>query len=100
MLVLRLACAGVVVLTVAAAGLGHTRAQARDASELEPVAYWRFDEGEGLVAVDSAGGSNGLVRGATWTAGVSGQALESISITDEVVIDDARYGSTSRCRRA
>ncbi len=86
MLVLRLACVGAVVLTVAAAGVGHALAQARDVSDLGPVAYWRFDEGEGLVALDSAGESHGLVRGATWTAGLSGHGLSFDGVDDDIVV--------------
>lgn len=41
----------------------------------ELVAHWTFDEGSGTTAVDSAGGNNGTVYGATWTQGKVGGAL-------------------------
>ena len=42
-----------------------------------PVAFWRFDEGEGRVAKDSSGNSNdGAIHGAKWVKGICGHALE------------------------
>ena len=55
-------------------------------SDLGPVAHWRFDEGEGMVALDSAGESHGLVRGATWAEGVSGGALVFDGVDDYVEV--------------
>lgn len=42
------------------------------------VAYWKFDEGEGLITQDSSGnGHDGtLVNGPTWTTGKTGEALD------------------------
>jgi hypothetical protein len=47
------------------------------ASALDPslVAWYTFDEGSGTIAHDSAGGHNGTVYGATWTAGKVGGAM-------------------------
>ena len=40
------------------------------------VAHWRFDEGEGTVAYDSASSNNGSLIGDTnWVDGISGKAL-------------------------
>jgi hypothetical protein len=40
------------------------------------VAWWRFNEGSGTVAIDSSGnGYNGTINGATYVAGNFGQAL-------------------------
>ncbi|MHC4790812.1 MAG: LamG-like jellyroll fold domain-containing protein, partial [Planctomycetota bacterium] len=39
------------------------------------VAYWRFDEGSGSTAHDSAGGNDGTIYGAQWTTGKIGRAL-------------------------
>ncbi len=40
------------------------------------VGYWSFDEGEGDTAYDYSGyGNHGTILGATWTAGLSGNAL-------------------------
>ena len=41
------------------------------------VGYWKFDEGCGNVASDLSGnGNDGTIRGANWTDGVMGKALE------------------------
>jgi len=40
------------------------------------VAYWSFDEGQGVVADDEIGGNSGVLHSATWTHGVRGTALE------------------------
>jgi hypothetical protein len=40
------------------------------------VGWWRFDEGNGIIASDSSGnGRNGNVNGAMWTTGKFGDAL-------------------------
>lgn len=39
------------------------------------VAWWRFDEGEGAVAYDSAGADDAMVYEADWVEGVSSTAL-------------------------
>ena len=40
-----------------------------------PVAWWKFDEGTGTIAHDSAGSNNGTIYGATWTTGKIAGAL-------------------------
>ena len=40
-----------------------------------PVAWWKFDEGTGTIAHDSAGSNNGTIYGATWTTGQIAGAL-------------------------
>ncbi|MHC4499232.1 MAG: LamG-like jellyroll fold domain-containing protein, partial [Planctomycetota bacterium] len=64
------------------------------------VAQWEFDEGEGSIAYDSVGDSNGTIYGAQWTTGQIGRALEfdgdgdyidcgtdgSLNITNEITI--------------
>lgn len=40
------------------------------------LAYWEFNEGSGLVANDSDGSNNGVVSGAEWVTGISGDALD------------------------
>ncbi|MCX6764219.1 MAG: hypothetical protein NTU58_00715 [Candidatus Nealsonbacteria bacterium] len=40
------------------------------------IAYWKFDEGAGSTAYDSAGINNGKVYNASWVNGVYGKALE------------------------
>ena len=32
-----------------------------------PLAHWKFDEGSGTTAYDSAGSNDGTIYGATWT---------------------------------
>ncbi len=45
-------------------------------SWVKPVAYWRFDEGSGTVAYDSAGNNDGTFVGEPgWTSGQVGGAL-------------------------
>jgi len=40
------------------------------------VGYWKFDEGSGSVAYDSAGTNDGVIRGApSWTTGIVGGTL-------------------------
>jgi subtilisin family serine protease len=39
---------------------------------LQPVAHWKFDEGSGDIAYDSAGNNDGTIYGATWTTGKIG----------------------------
>jgi hypothetical protein len=52
------------------------------------VAYWKFDEGSGSTANDSAGANNGIVYGATWTTGKSGSALSFDGVDDYITIPD------------
>jgi len=40
------------------------------------VSYWKFDEGGGTTAYDSAGDNDGTVYGAQWTIGQLGGALD------------------------
>ncbi|MHC4742076.1 MAG: right-handed parallel beta-helix repeat-containing protein, partial [Planctomycetota bacterium] len=40
------------------------------------IAHWSFDEGEGAIAYDSAGGYDGTIYGAHWADGVIGGALK------------------------
>ena len=41
----------------------------------EPVAHWRFEEGEGTVAQDLVGSNDGNINFAQWTEGESGGGL-------------------------
>jgi hypothetical protein len=61
-------------------------------SESRPIAYWRFDETQGAIAVDSVGGHDGAVHGATWTTGAAGGALhfaggDYVEVSDEADFD-------------
>lgn len=52
------------------------------------VAHWKFDEGSGMIAHDSAGDNDGVVYGAQWTRGQVGGALDFDGIDDYVEIPD------------
>ena len=58
---------------------------ARDASAAL-IGYWKLDENNGLSTVDSSGyGNDGILIGATWTAGKSGSALDFDGIDDYIL---------------
>ncbi|MHC4527829.1 MAG: S8 family serine peptidase, partial [Planctomycetota bacterium] len=59
-------------------------------SELGPdcVSWWKFDQGEGTTACDSAGSNHGTIHGATWTSGQIGGALDFDGTDDYVDVDD------------
>jgi hypothetical protein len=48
------------------------------------LGQWKFDEGEGGMAFDSAGGRHGLITGAQWTTGAMGSALSFDGVGDYV----------------
>jgi hypothetical protein len=52
------------------------------------VAYWKFDEGRGTTASDSAGRNNGTVHGAEWTSGKFNNALSFDGVDDYVEVPD------------
>ncbi len=52
------------------------------------VAYWKFDEGQGTTANDSAGENNGTVNGAEWTSGKFNNALSFDGVDDYVEVPD------------
>jgi hypothetical protein len=52
------------------------------------VAYWKFDEGRGTTANDSAGKNNGTIHGAEWTAGRFNNALSFDGADDYVEVPD------------
>ncbi|MHC4148287.1 MAG: LamG domain-containing protein, partial [Planctomycetota bacterium] len=51
-----------------------------------PIAHWKFDEGEGITAYDSAGDNDGTIYGANWTDGQIGGALDFDGVDDYVDI--------------
>ena len=55
------------------------------------VGYWRFDDGNGLVAADSSGNANhgALVNGPTWTAGQTTGALSFDGVDDYVSVSNS-----------
>ena len=53
------------------------------------VAHWRFDEGNGNIAHDSAGSNDGtLVNGPTWTTGKIDGALDFDGLNDYINCGD------------
>jgi hypothetical protein len=52
------------------------------------VAYWKFDEGQGTTANDSAGNNKGTIHGAEWTAGRFNNALSFDGVDDYVEVPD------------
>ncbi len=58
--------------------------------ESEVVAWYHFDEGDGITVSDSSGnGNHGTIYGATWTDGISGKALKFDGVDDYVSIADS-----------
>ncbi len=60
---------------------------------LQPVSHWKFDEGSGTTAYDSAGNNDGTIFGATWTTGQIGSALSFDGINNYVDVGDPGDGS-------
>jgi subtilisin family serine protease len=56
---------------------------------LLPVSHWKFDEGEGAIAYDSAGSNDGTVYGATWITGQINGALSFDGVDDYVEVIDS-----------
>jgi hypothetical protein len=53
------------------------------------VAWWKFDEGTGTVAYDSAGSNNGqLINGPVWTSGYIDGGLSFDGVNDYVDVPD------------
>jgi hypothetical protein len=48
----------------------------------QPVSYWKFDEGQGIIAYDLLGGNDGSIFGAKWTAGIINTALNFNGFND------------------
>jgi len=67
---------------------------------LQPLSHWRFDEGSGTTAYDSAGNNNGTLYGdPCWVAGKIGDyALSFDGVNDYVDVPDdesLNFGSTT-----
>jgi len=52
------------------------------------IGWWKFDEGEGNIAYDSAGNNHGTIYGAQWTTGQINGALDFDGVDDYVEIAD------------
>jgi hypothetical protein len=55
-------------------------------STIYQMSHWKFDEGIGTVAKDSADGNDGTINGASWASGMSGEALSFDGFDDYVEI--------------
>jgi hypothetical protein len=53
------------------------------------ISHWRFDEGSGAIAYDSAGTNDGTIYGADWTTGQVGGALSFDGVDDYVEVIDS-----------
>ncbi|MGI9341198.1 MAG: LamG domain-containing protein, partial [Gammaproteobacteria bacterium] len=66
-----------------------------------PVAHWKLDDGVGSNAIDSVGGHDGTVSGASWTAGQDGDALQFdgsndyVDLTSDAELDDVFVGGAT-----
>jgi len=61
-----------------------------------PVSHWKFDEGQGLIAYDSAGNNDGTIYRAEWTTGIIDGALDFDGVDDYVSVpDDSSLDFTS-----
>ena len=52
------------------------------------ISYWKFDEGSGTTAYDSADANDGTIYGATWTTGNVDDALSFDGVDDYVSVSD------------
>jgi len=62
-----------------------------------PYGWWKFDEGSGTIAHDSAGDNDGTIYGATWTSGKINSALSFDGVNDYIDVgdeDDLDFGAT------
>jgi hypothetical protein len=50
------------------------------------ISCWKFDEGNGTAAMDSIGFNDGVVYGASWVPGISGNALSFDGFNDYVFV--------------
>ena len=51
-----------------------------------PIAHWKLDETSGTIAVDSVGGHDGTVSGASWAAGQVDGGLDFDHINDKITV--------------
>ena len=53
------------------------------------VAHWKLDEGNGEIAYDSSGENDGMIHGAKWAGGITGNALNFNGNGDYVEVPDS-----------
>jgi len=62
------------------------------------VGHWKFDEGEGSIAYDSAGDNDGTIYGAEWAIGQADGALDFDGVDDYVEVSSPgglNFGSST-----
>ncbi len=70
--------------------LAHNPYQENSDVSAGMISYWKFEEGSGTTAQDSAGGNNGtLNNGLVWTAGQVGGALSFDGVNNYVHVSDS-----------
>jgi len=60
------------------------------------ISHWKFDEGSGTTAYDSAGNNDGTVYGAQWTTGQINGALSFDGVDDYVEVHDSPDFTTNK----
>ena len=62
-------------------------------SSIEPVGYWKFDEGTGTSVIDASGNSStgSFVNGVAWTTGIKGKAVSVDGVDDYVDLGSSSY---------
>jgi len=60
----------------------------------DPVSHWKFDEGEGDIAYDSAGDNDGTINGAQWSEGWIDGALQFDGDNDYVSLSENAITTT------
>jgi len=76
------------LIFLALSGILVLYGSAWSADSNEPICHWRFDEGQGDIAYDSAGDNHGTIYGAQWTTGWLDGALSFDGIDDYVEVPD------------
>lgn len=80
------------ILIVFTAGIGYADdsgiLNAGSSGDSGLVAEYRFEEGAGDTAYDTAGGNDGAINGAKWTKGVKGKAL-IFDGSDDYAVDNS-----------
>ena len=66
------------------------------------ISHWKFDEGSGAIAYDSAGDNDGTIYGAAWASGHLGGALDFdgddyVETSDDPSLRFTQYDSFSIC---
>jgi len=81
---------GLITLVIWVGFIPNIARNVSDNGEMDLIACWHFDEGNGSTAYDDSDNNNkGIIYGATWIAGISGFALELDGIDDYISVTDS-----------